>query len=305
VQGPKSTAGWLERIRKDHPDVIFYPEVGMDPVTCALAALRLAPLQAASWGHPVTTGLASIDLFFSGALLESPKADAHYRERLIRLPGTGACTQARPVSAAVWDGDAPGALRFALPHQPIKMDPEDDVLLTRIAKAVGNCEFWLASPGKLGWATERLRARLARVFRAEGLDPERYLRVTPWLPRERFLGYLDAMDVYLDSPAFSGYTTAWQALQRGLPMVTLEGTFMRQRLAAGLLRQIEVPDGIARSKDDYVTLASRFAEESRITERRRATREAIRQASRRADDNRSAVSALQDVMCQSLAARTR
>ena len=68
---------------------MFYPEVGMDPATCALAALRLAPLQIASWGHPVTTGLPTIDLFVSGELLEGPGAERHYHEKLIRLPGTG------------------------------------------------------------------------------------------------------------------------------------------------------------------------------------------------------------------------
>jgi len=57
-------AEWLKEIRDDIPDILFLPEIGMDPLTCKLAALRLAPLQAASWGHPVTTGLPEIDLFF-------------------------------------------------------------------------------------------------------------------------------------------------------------------------------------------------------------------------------------------------
>src|SRR6185437_3227592 len=63
VQGPRSIQGWLQEVARDRPDVIFYPEVGMDPATCSLAALRLAPLQVASWGHPTTTGLPTIDLF--------------------------------------------------------------------------------------------------------------------------------------------------------------------------------------------------------------------------------------------------
>jgi hypothetical protein len=71
------------------------------------------------------------------------------------------------------------------------------------------------------------------------------------------------MDVYLDCPSFSGYTTAWQAAHRGLPIVTLEGQFLRQRLAAGLLKQIGVTDGIATSADDYVAIAVRKATECR------------------------------------------
>ncbi|HEY2677317.1 MAG TPA: tetratricopeptide repeat protein [Steroidobacteraceae bacterium] len=291
VQGPKPMQGWLGEIAQDRPDVIFYPEVGMDPATCALAALRLAPLQVASWGHPVTTGLPTMDLFQSGELLEGQGADQHYREKLVRLPGTGACTEMFAVQAQRWDGGdrKEGTIRIALCQQPIKFDPVNDVLLARIARAVGPSEFWLASPKKQGWATVRLRDRLAAAFRAEGLDPDAHLRMSPWLPRDQFVGFLDAMDIYLDCPAFSGYTTAWQAIHRGLPIVTLEGEFMRQRLAAGLLRQIGLTDGIASSHEQYVQIAVRWAEECRQNVAWAARREAMRRAAPAADDNRSAV----------------
>lgn len=291
IQGPRSTAAWLAHLRDDRPDVIFYPEVGMDPPTCALAALRLAPLQLAGWGHPVTTGLPMIDGFVSGELLEGPQADQHYREKLIRLPGTGVHTEFSAAAPQPWGGPdrRPGVVRFALCHQPIKFDPEDDRLLARIAKEVGPCEFWLAAPANMPWTARRLRERLTTVFRSEGLDSEVHLREMPWLTRERFLGYLDEMDICLDCPAFSGYTTAWQALHRGLPLVTLEGQFLRQRLAAGLLRQAGVPDGITLSREQYLAKAIEWAQEARAPGLCSARRAELRQAAARADGNRGAI----------------
>ena len=53
---PAPTHAWAE---------IVYPELGMDVTSFALAALRLAPVQAATWGHPETTGLPTIDYFLS------------------------------------------------------------------------------------------------------------------------------------------------------------------------------------------------------------------------------------------------
>jgi protein O-GlcNAc transferase len=302
VQGPRSMRAWLDEVAKDRPDILFYPEVGMDPATCALAALRLAPLQLAGWGHPVTTGLPSIDLFVSGELLEAVGAERHYREKLIRLPGTGVCTELVPVQSQPWDGPArrEGYVRFALCQQPIKFDPADDALMTRIAKAVGPSEFWLAAPKKLQWATAKLRNRLAAAFAAEGLDPDAHLRVMPWLSRDQFAGFLDEMDVFLDCPAFSGYTTAWQAIHRGIPIVTLEGEFLRQRLAAGLLRQIAMTDGIASSADQYVHIASLLAEESRHRGQRGVRSEAVRRAAIQADGNRAAVSAFEEVLIDAL-----
>jgi len=279
----------------DRPDVLFYPEVGMDPATCTLAALQLAPLQVAAWGHPVTTGLSSMNAFLSGELLEGPAADRHYREKLVLLPGTGVCTELAAVEPQRWDG--PGRhrnlVRFALCQQPIKFDPADDALLARIARAAGPSEFWLVSPTTHRWATAKLRDRLAAAFRAEGLDPDAHLRVTPWLPRNQFAGFLDEMDVYLDCPAFSGYTTAWAAIHRGLAVITLEGEFLRQRLAAGLLRQIGMTDGIALSRDQYVEIAADWAQECRRSGERAARREAIRRSAPKSDGNRSAVNAFE------------
>ncbi|MDR3440888.1 tetratricopeptide repeat protein [Telmatospirillum sp.] len=302
AQGPKPMEAWLRAIGDDRPDILFYPEIGMDPTTTALAALRLAPLQVAGWGHPITTGLPTIDLFLSGALLEADDADRHYREKLVRLPGTGVCTEppapdSHPKGRTTWGSPSePDVVRFALCQTPFKFDPEYDPLYVQIAKAAGPCQFWLARDRKYPWASDRLQRRLADAFRSAGLDPDSYLRMTPWLPREKFVGFLDAMDIYLDCPAFSGYTTAWQALHRGLPIVTLEGRFLRQRLAAGLLRQIGQTEGIASTVEDYVATAVRWALARRQSGRPAPGRSNLRRAAARADGNHAAIRALEQAL---------
>jgi len=305
IQGPKPLQSWLDEIASDQPDILLYPEIGMDPASCALAALRLAPVQIASWGHPITTGLPTIDYYLSGALIERPHAEKHYRERLVRLPGTGVCTDASALHAQPWEPSKapPEVVRFAICQQPMKFDPADDGLLVRIAQEIGACEFWLPSPLNLPWAAARLCHRLATVFRAAGLGPDAHLRVMPWLPRAQFLGFLDTMDVFLDCPAFSGYTTAWQAVHRGTPVVTLEGEYLRQRLAAGLLRQIGLVEGIVDSRESYVATAVRFAQRCRNPRDRKRRRESMRAAAAKADGNLSAVHALEQVLIEAAARR--
>jgi predicted O-linked N-acetylglucosamine transferase (SPINDLY family) len=114
------------------------------------------------------------------------------------------------------------------------------------------------------------------------------------------MGFLDDMDLYLDCPAFSGYTTAWQAVHRGLPIVTLEGKFLRQRLAAGLLRQIGMPEGITQSPEQYLETASRWSQEARDSRAWASRREALRSVAGKADANRLAVSALEQVLTEAL-----
>jgi len=300
--------GWLDAMAEDQPDVILYPEIGMDPVTLRLANCRLAPLQVASWGHPITTGLPTMDLYFSGELLEPSDADAHYRERLVRLPGTGCCTM--PIAVipeALNELEAElsprRGTRFVIAQMPFKFDPSDDTLYARIAAAVGDSTFILLRPPRFSWATDLVYFRIAQAFREHGLVPEKHLLVIPWLSRERFCALLDLSDVYLDCPSFSGYTTAWQAVHRGLPVVTLEGQLMRQRLAAGLLRKIGLTATIATSTDQYVQIAAGLATECQDASHRNAQRQAIRSAAPRVDNDVRVVRAFEKTLIDALAAK--
>jgi predicted O-linked N-acetylglucosamine transferase (SPINDLY family) len=62
----------------------------------------------------------------------------------------------------------------------------------------------------------------------------------------------------LDTIGFSGYNTAVQAMECGLPLVTREGRFLRGRLASGVLRRMNLQELIAQTKDGYVDLVVRL-----------------------------------------------
>lgn len=298
--------GWLAAAREDCPDVIFYPEIGMSSISYFLAAHRLALVQVASWGHPITTGLATIDLFLSGELLEASDADAHYRERLIRLPGTGCCTTSPPIGAEPIP-DVEAALlgmkgtRFVIAQRAIKFDPVDDNLYARIAAAAGPSVFILLRDPICPWATDTIMRRLESAFANHGLVPSRHLVVIPWLAPGKFLSLLDLCDVYLDCPAFSGYTTAWQAIHRGLPIVTLEGRHMRQRLASGLLRKAGLSDTVAASADEYVAIAVRLAGECRDPDSKHALRAAVLAAAPAVDCDVTVVRAFEHCLREAIA----
>ena len=53
--------------------------------------MRLAPVQAVGWGHPVTTGSPVMDYYVTGDWMETPESQPFYSEQLVRLPRTGLC----------------------------------------------------------------------------------------------------------------------------------------------------------------------------------------------------------------------
>ncbi len=113
----------------------------------ALAALRLAPVQCAGWGHPVTTGHSTIDAFFTCAAMEPADAAAHYTERLIRLPGIGT-RYAAPAAARrthrARDSVCRRARRcFLCPQSLFKIHPDNDALFARVLAAVPTAQLVL------------------------------------------------------------------------------------------------------------------------------------------------------------------
>ncbi|RZI44689.1 glycosyltransferase family 41 protein [Herbaspirillum sp. HC18] len=294
--------GWLRAFAEDRPDAVYYPELGMDPIAYSLACLRLAPVQAAGWGHPVTSGLPAIDLYFSGELLEPSDADAHYRERLVKLPGTGCCTvplaiEPEPLPELEAELEARGGPRFLIAQSPFKIDPSDDDLFARIAETAGG-NFILLSHPQFPLATEQLVARIGQAFMRRGLVPEKHLLILPWMSQTKFQALLDLCDVYLDCPTFSGYTTARMAVRRGLPLLTLEGPFMRQRLAAGLLRRIGAEDTIATTEQGYISMAALLAGEN--VGERHERRERLRAAAELADNDVRTVRAFEQSLVEAL-----
>ena len=94
----------------------------------------------------------------------------------------------------------------------------------------------------------------------------------PWQSRASFRALLKRADLYLDTIGFSGFNTAVQALECGLPIVAREGRFLRGRLASGVLRHLGLDELVAGSDEAYVELAVTLAADR---ERRQALRKRI------------------------------
>jgi protein O-GlcNAc transferase len=263
-RGPRSLRQWADAIVAAQPDVVLYPELGMDPMSIKLAGLRLAPVQATSWGHPETSGLPTIDYYLSAEMLEPPNAQAHYSERLVELPALG-CYVERSAGPAIaprladWNLGADDALLLC-PGVPFKYAPQNDAILAEIARRVprGKLVFFTHSVSAL---TDKLRERLRAAFTRAGLDLDAHAVFVPWQARAAFHGWLGTASVFLDTVGFSGFNTALQAAERGLPVVTRAGRFMRGRLAAGIAERMGLQELVARSDEDYVALAVRLATE--------------------------------------------
>ena len=269
-QGAKPLRQWVQGIIDQQLDVLIYPEIGMDPMSVKLAGLRLAPVQVATWGHPETTGLPTIDYYLSAEELEPPNAQENYTEQLINLPNLG-CFY-RP-----WGGEAicpdlgklgidPRSPLLLCPGMPFKYAPQHDWIFSEIARRLGRCQFIFFIP-EVSNLAEKLRQRLEAVFARYRLNMDEYVIFVPWQNGPAFDGLLERADVFLDTIGFSGFNTAMQAVERGIPIVTREGRFLRGRLASGILKRMGLQELIAGSEEDYISLAVKLIQDEEYRER--------------------------------------
>lgn len=249
-----------DAVLADRLDALVFPDVGMDTASYLLAGMRLAPVQCAGWGHPVTTGQAGIDHFLSCALMEPEGAEAHYTERLVRLPGIGT-RYARPGGASGKsraDLGMPESGRLYLcPQSLFKIHPDNDALFAGVLVADPGARlvFFRDHDEPL---TEHFQDRLFRELARYGAGgPSR----TVFLPRMGHCDYLRVnalCDAMLDTLHWSGGNTSLDALAAGLPVVTLPGRFMRGRQSLAMLRLAGLEDLVARDEADFVRIAVRL-----------------------------------------------
>ena len=260
VQGRSTIEEWRQEILADALDILIYPEVGMDPVAAQLAALRLAPVQCNSWGHPTTSGFPTMDYFLSSDLMEPENGQDHYTERLVRLPNLGIYYEpAAPQITQTSNRPQPGPVQFWCGQATPKYLPQYDEVFARIAKQAGDCRFVFVESQVSASVTAQFRARLATAFSAAGLDPSQYCQFLPRMNESEFSAALGQCDIFLDSIGWSGCNSTLESLPYDIPIVTVPGEMMRGRHSMAILKMMGVTSTIANTVDDYVAVAARLA----------------------------------------------
>ena len=238
-------------------DILLYTGIGMERATYTLAFSRLAPMQCATWGHPSTTGIDTIDYFISSEALDAPAAQEHYTERLVRLPNLAVCYD-RPEIPPRADGAyfslPAGANLYGCLQTLFKFHPSFDAVLADILRrdAKGRLVMIDTHP-KLGWR-DRLLARFGRTM-ADVIDR---IHFVPLLDRADYLRLVASVDVLLDPLHFGGGNTSYEAFAAATPVVTLPSLYLKGRITAALYAAMGLPDHVANSPADYVDRAVRL-----------------------------------------------
>ncbi|MGD9724140.1 MAG: tetratricopeptide repeat protein [Pirellulales bacterium] len=245
-----------ELVRADQIDILIDLSGHIGGNRLLVFARKPAPVQVTYIGYQNTTGMAAMDYRLTDAWADPPgTTDAHYTEKLVRLPRAFFCYL--PSAAAPEVSPLPTAQRgyvtFGSFNAFSKITPEVLATWARLLTAVPNSRLII-----LGNVTPSLAEHLTQSFASRGIDTAR-ITLADRRPRLDYLRLIASADIALDPFPFNGHTTTCDALWQGVPVVTLAGETYVQRFGSSAHINLGLEDLIARTEDEYVDIAARLA----------------------------------------------
>lgn len=252
-------------ILKYNIDILVYPEIGMDPFYYYLAYSRLAPIQINTWGHSETSGIDTIDYYFSSKYYEISDAQKFYSEKLVCLDSL--CTYY--YSLRLYDfylnldktTQNDNLLYFNFPQncniygifqtvfkyeyniiEIIKnilyQDPKAIIIILTYSRL---------EEAFLNFLNNNLGYHINRV------------RILKRYKLEKYCKLIKCVDVILDSYPFGGCNTSLQAFSLGKVVVTLPGDKLSSRFTYGFYQKMDITEPICTSIKDYVDKSIYYA----------------------------------------------
>lgn len=222
-------------------------------------ARRVAPVQVTWLGYPNGTGLETMDWRISDDKADpAPEADAHYVERLARLPDTFIVYEPPPDTPATkpLPYDSNGFITFGAFNNYQKVTDEALHVWKAILERVPGSRLVAKS---MAMGDPVLQESVRRRFEAIGFDLSRVELQSPVRDTLANLDAIGNVDIALDTFPYNGTTTTCELLWMGVPVITVAGNRHASRVGVSLLKTVGLDDCIGSDTADYVERAVRLA----------------------------------------------
>jgi len=261
-----------EQIRRDDIDILVDLKLHTRDNRLLVFARKPAPVQLTWLGYPGSTGLSTMDYRLTDPHLDPPGSDDEsYSEQSIRLPDCFWC-----YSPLINESPAPqintlpaaqnGFVTFGCLNNFSKVNERQFELWAKILAAVPQSRLILLE------AQDETRHFVASILERENV-PKTQLEFVQRRPRAQYLKLYHRIDVGLDTLPYNGHTTTLDSLWMGVPVVSLSGNMAVGRAGKSHLTNIGLPELIAPTPQEYVTIAAKLANDlPRLAELRKTLR---------------------------------
>jgi predicted O-linked N-acetylglucosamine transferase (SPINDLY family) len=222
-----------------------------------ILAYRPAPIQVNYLGYPATMGADFVDYLLADAVVAPMAHQPQYSERIVHLPNSYQPNDRQrkisdePMTRAEF-GLPDDAFVFCSFNNSYKLNAAMFDIWMPLLQSVPNSVLWLLTPNDL--CSDNLR----REAEARGVAPDRLVFASRQsIPRH--LARHRVADLFLDALPCNAHTTTSDALWAGLPVLTCTGDTFAGRVAASLLKAMNLDELITTSLEEYAQAALTLA----------------------------------------------
>jgi len=250
-----SDARLAEMIREDGVDILVDLTQHMAGNRLPVFARKPAPVQVSFAGYPESTGVETIEYRISDRYLESGSADDETgRKEQVCLIDSFYCYDARGMEAEVnlLPALESGTVTFGCLNNFCKVNERVLSLWARVLGKVADSRLVISSPAG------GHRPRIIEALEREGVAAPR-VEFVGLRPLREYVELYHRLDVALDTFPYNGGVTTCDALWMGVPVVSLAGETPVSRAGLSLLSNLGLPELVAHSETDYVSIAESLA----------------------------------------------
>ena len=218
---------------------------------------RPAGIQINYLGFPGTIGSKYIDYILCDQTVVPLESKKFYNEKIIYLPDSYQANDTkRNISNKKFLRE-----ELSLPNESFvfccfnnnyKITPNMFDVWARLLKKIDNSVLWLIEGNPE--ATENLK----KEAKIRNIDVSRLIFAKRMKLEDHLARHKNA-DLFLDTLPYNAHTTASDSLWAGLPVLTCLGKAFPGRVAASLLRSLDLPELITYSENEYISKAEELA----------------------------------------------
>ncbi|CNF69779.1 glycosyl transferase [Yersinia intermedia] len=239
--------------KKLRPDVIYFPSVGMFPLTIALTNLRLAPLQIMALGHPATTHSSYIDaVLVEEDYLGDPRC---FSEKVVSLPKD--CLPYVPPAnirppEPVQHFDERPAVHIAVCASAMKINPRFIATCAEIAQRTSTPVIFHFLVGFCWGITHRVMEKAINAVIPQA-------KIYEHLAYQDYLLVINQCDLFINPFPFGNTNGIVDTVRQGLPGVCLSGAEVHEHIDEGLFRRLGLSEElITHDLAEYIAVTVRL-----------------------------------------------
>lgn len=237
-------------------DAIVYCEIGMDPFFYLLAFMKLAKIQINTWGHSDTSGIDTIDYFFSSKYYEQEYNDAqnNYSEKLILL--NSLCTYYinpvtkypnLPFKSRYYYGFNDNSVIYFCGQSLFKFN---QTYYQYIINIMNNNDravlLMLNGDNKIDFIKNINHDIINRIHWFNGMSHPDYLNL------------MNISNVVLDTYPFGGCNSSLEAFALGKVVVTQPSPMINGRFTKGFYDKMKLSHYVTNSMEEYIEFARKL-----------------------------------------------